>query len=71
MWKGIAFPPEQLCWKCKKACGGCSWSESLTPIDGWTAEKRVKKYNLFGEPAFYETYEITGCPEFVHDGKRH
>ena len=22
----------QLCFSCKKACGGCEWSQSLTPV---------------------------------------
>ena len=69
MWKGIVIPPEQLCWKCKKACGGCSWADRFEPVEGWTAEKRVRKYNLFDVTATYETYEIRACPEFVKDRK--
>ena len=26
-----------LCWKCERACGGCSWSADLIPVDGWDA----------------------------------
>lgn len=49
---------EQLCWSCSKACGKCSWSSALIPVEGWVAEK-----------ASGDTYSITSCPEYVYDGK--
>lgn len=32
---------EQLCWSCKKACGGydCPWANKLKPVEGWTAKE--------------------------------
>lgn len=48
----------QPCWTCKKACGGCSWSRSFTPVKGWKAEPSFIPSN--GE--FSETYKIIECP---------
>lgn len=51
----------QICWRCAKACGGCSWSADLTPVPGWIAEKR--SYPV--EKGMKETsYIIRYCPEF-------
>ena len=46
-----------ICWKCKNAYGGCSWSENFIEIDGWEAEKTEISYN------------IKSCPEFEIDTK--
>lgn len=27
-----------ICWHCKHAVGGCSWSRKYIPVVGWTAE---------------------------------
>lgn len=51
----------QLCWKCKNACGGCSWSKQLEPVDGWTAEPTIIKDSM-GD---FLSYEIKKCPEFI------
>lgn len=41
-----------LCWSCKNAVPkirdgkyicGCSWSKDFQPVEGWTAEKHIKK----------------------------
>lgn len=53
----------QLCWTCKKACGGCSWSRDGEPIKGWTAEKNVIPLNR----KYAETYKVSKCPEYVKD----
>lgn len=45
---------ENPCWTCQKACGGCSWSRSFSPVPGWTAEKTPRG-----------GWHITACPEFV------
>lgn len=44
---------EQLCWHCEKATGGCSWSKSFTPVEGWTAKPSGN------------SYRIKACPEYV------
>lgn len=61
---------ETLCWKCAKACGGCSWSSKAhKPVDGWTAERRDVPVQNKPEPL--ESYIVESCPEFVSDGKKH
>ena len=61
---GQAYKSQQLCWKCRKAAGGCSWSDRLEPVEGWTAKKAVIK----NSPKDYiRSYEILECPEFEHD----
>ena len=51
---------EQICWRCKNACGGCSWSHNLTPVKGWKAEFIPRD----GEEL--DTYKIIYCPEFIY-----
>ena len=58
----------QLCWKCQKACGGCSWSKSFIPIPGWTAQRHDVSMWPQGKEA--ESYRIYACPEFVKDPPR-
>ena len=53
----------QPCWTCQKACGGCSWSRSFTPVKGWIAEKTFIESN--GEHA--NSYKIISCPEYIKD----
>ena len=57
---------EQPCWECKNACGGCSWSSSFTPVDGWVAEPTTIIYkSKNGVEHRTDTYKIYECPEFV------
>ena len=53
----------QLCWDCKKAIGGCRWSDYGRPVKGWEADL-IKPNGT--KP--YTTYMIHSCPEFVRDG---
>lgn len=64
-----------ICVDCKKACGGCSWSEidpatekpKFEPIPGWTAEKvwlNVGTSGSYNRKRIVQTYHITACPEF-------
>lgn len=63
-----------ICFNCKKACGGCSWSEldettgevRFEPVDGWDAEKI--NFDVGGK--VIETYRIKGCPQFERDEPR-
>lgn len=59
-------PRPQLCWDCKKACGGCSWSKNFEPVPGWQAEKRV----LYNAKIPVVSYHITACPEFEQEAPR-
>lgn len=57
----------QLCWTCKKACGGCSWSRKFEPVPGWEATPSVI-YHGSGRQnnrRDIHTYHITGCPQFA------
>ena len=53
---------EQPCWTCKKACGGCRWSDKLKPVKGWDAIK-VKRKDDSGEKNLFG-YKIINCPEY-------
>ena len=52
---------KQLCIHCKKACGGCNWSDYLKPVTGWIAEATIVK-DSSGD---FSSYKITKCPEFI------
>ena len=57
-----------LCWKCAHACGGCSWSDSFTPVEGWTAKPTVIKANHGrGFMEDIESYIVKACPLFEND----
>ena len=58
--KGKRHYNDALCWHCQKACGGCSWSRSLIPVDGWEA-KEVDLVTYEG----LKSYKVIECPEFV------
>ena len=51
----------QLCWRCKNACGGCSWSKEFKPVAGWEAEQTIIRDTL-GD---FQSYKIKECPEFI------
>ena len=59
---------ETLCWKCTKACGGCSWSDHWehTPVPGWTATRASVK----NDDREAWSYLVTECPEFVPEKPR-
>lgn len=62
----------QICWKCKNATGGCSWSAFLKPVEGWEAEPRIIR-NYDNTLHIYKeihTYKIIHCPLFVPDDRR-
>lgn len=60
-------PNQQLCWNCKNACGGCSWSQKFEPIPGWVAEERVLYHRGNGIKNKTTSYSIRYCPEFEQD----
>lgn len=46
---------ETMCWYCSRATdSSCPWSESFTPVDGWTAKYDPK----------HKSYFVTDCPLF-------
>lgn len=52
---------DSLCWNCKNSGGGCSWSKSFEPVEGWNAEKTLIKNSPYES---YESYLVKECPEF-------
>lgn len=52
-----------LCWDCANATGGCFWSNSLEPVEGWTVEESNKDPKT-GE---YKSILVLECPEFIRD----
>ena len=65
---------KQPCWTCKKACGGCSWTEvgpdgkvKFDPIPGWSAEKSVRSRD---GKTLMESYQINYCPEYEQEEPR-
>ena len=68
-----------ICFDCKKACGGCSWSAvdpvtgkvKYEPVPGWTARKVRYCVGYSGRKRVYtDTYHITACPLFDGDGAK-
>ncbi len=72
----MANQSETLCWTCKNACGGCSWSgrDSEThelrfePVKGWKAKKTkilMHSQNTTRKKKHYVTsYIVKSCPEY-------
>lgn len=68
-----------LCWSCKNACGGCSWSKSFAPVEGWTARPtKVVKWGRWKTKSgksvrrAYEeqSYHVEACPLYQREKKR-
>ena len=58
---------QSLCWNCKNCFGGCSWSKSFEPVEGWRAERTTIEYFNTKTPSFL----VRDCPLFaVDDGER-
>jgi predicted nucleic acid-binding Zn ribbon protein len=49
---------ETLCWTCQNACGGCSWSRSFEPVEGWEAKPSA------------DSFFVINCPQFIPDEVR-
>lgn len=54
-----------LCWDCKNACGGCSWSRNFTPVAGWNATEGAVKVMCQKSQRYVQTFFVHSCPEFV------
>lgn len=58
-----------LCWDCKNAVCGCSWSERFEPVEGWEAVA-TQVYNGGGKgrkELFIKSFLVLACPLFVRD----
>lgn len=70
---------ETLCWRCKKAVLGCSWSEKFEPVEGWDAEpttiRNSRHYRSKTTGRIENIVKITGsycvksCPLFEEDDR--
>ena len=70
--KGKYTGSASICFDCKKACGGCSWSEydpvagkvRWEPVEGWVAEPV-----MYPPSAPYQkpSWRVIECPEFEPD----
>lgn len=65
----LTSKPQQLCWDCANACGGCEWSKDFQPVPGWDASPIIQKFHGGGTPRDYLTgsYAIRACPKFVKE----
>ena len=64
---------QTICWSCKKALGGCSWSKCdkdtseilFQPVDGWVAEKTsLLMYSYDGTKRHETSYIVESCPQY-------
>lgn len=64
----MAEAKQQLCWRCKNACGGCNWSANLQPVPGWdaTPHRRIYRDAKLGKRVI-DSYVIHSCPQFISD----
>lgn len=53
----------QLCETCKKACGGCSWSDRFKPVKGWDAVPTIINQ---GNGRTTSSYKIKNCPLYIY-----
>lgn len=51
----------QPCWSCQNACGNCSWSKNLKPVEGWDAEPVIIK----DSEGDIRSYKIKKCPKYI------
>ena len=64
MSKRTVHNGETLCWKCANNTGRCSWSHSLTPVEGW--EAIPTKVKCYGRPCGdHDSFHVVSCPQFI------
>lgn len=59
-----------LCWDCRRAVGGCSWSRSFQPVEGWEAEPTRLALCREGKQYVTSSFYVTRCPLFERDEKK-
>lgn len=62
--------PEQLCWSCKKACGGydCPWANKLKPVEGWKVKE--SSISMGNGKRREKTYQIIECPLYEKEKRK-
>lgn len=62
---------QQLCWTCKKSCGGvsgCSWFNGYIPIPGWTAVPTISDTVMYqGKLRKVKSFQILKCPLYERE----
>ena len=53
-----------LCWECKKASGGCSWSKKFVPVEGWDATPTKVWVGHTSAKPYIDSFHVNECPEF-------
>lgn len=61
---------ETICWTCQNALGGCSWSKTFKPVEGWKAERKDIKNRTGKMTTYTESYKVISCPEYIEDEPR-
>lgn len=65
--------PQTLCWSCKNAVGGCSWSayKRHIPVPGWDAipTKIKSSVQISGRivASYVDSYIVVRCPQYIND----
>jgi len=54
---------ETLCWDCKNACCGCSWSIKFEPVAGWIATATEILGGRDNDEVI-SSYHVIKCPMF-------
>ena len=61
-----------ICWKCSRACGGCSWSAAFIPVEGWTAKPTKINHDFAdGRHQVIDSFRVDQCPQFENDETRY
>lgn len=55
---------DTICWKCKKATGGCSWSRAFKPVNGWIALPTEVMVGHDKGAQSIPSFDVYACPEF-------
>ena len=63
--KKRTMAPPTLCWDCRKATGGCNWSDHFKAVKGW---KIIPTQKIIYGGAGYKSCVVLECPEFERDG---
>ena len=55
-----------ICWDCKNAVLGCSWSKNFEPVEGWKAVPTKLSAGDHNDETI-DSFDVRECPEFVPD----
>lgn len=69
-WECRGKRSDTICWTCQNACGGCSWSRNYVPVEGWIAEKTIRRYTDDHGFRLVESYNVLYCPSYRPDPPR-